>query len=338
MSGNPPAVAIAVPVRNEAERLPRLLLALARQREAPPFTLCLFFDGCTDGSHAVADALAPMLPFRIVDATSPRVPLPPNAGRARAAAGALALARSPSHALLSTDADSEPASDWIAANLRALDHAEVVAGRILIGDPGQSPLQSRLVRYYDALHRRRRMLDPVPWEDGSTHHWTSAASLALRPEAYRTLGGFQPLARGEDADLADRAWRGGLRLRRDARVAVRTSSRRRGRVEGGFAAMLAALDRAAALPRVSHPEDEAWRYRHHALARAAFERGEVCGLAGPLRLDAADLDRVAVEVPGADAFAARVVGAPPGGMRQVSLAHAEIALGALGDDRLEGAA
>ena len=49
-------VAIAVPVRNEAERLPRLLNALARQAKAPPFSLFLFFDNCGDGSQALVEA------------------------------------------------------------------------------------------------------------------------------------------------------------------------------------------------------------------------------------------------------------------------------------------
>lgn len=327
---------MAVPVRNEAARLPRLLAALAAQRGAPPFVLCLHFDSCTDGSRAVADALAPGLPFAIIPECG-GIEGAPNAGQARARAGMLALAQAPTQALLFTDADSEPAPDWIAANLSALTQADVVAGRVVL-ETGAAPMQARLNRYLDALHRYRRALDPVDWEDGETHHWTSAASLGVCPDVYRALGGFAPLAVGEDAELADRAWRAGHRLRRDARVAVRTSARRRGRAEGGFAAALARLDKAAALPRVAHPEDEAWRYRHHALARRLFAAGDVERLAGPLRLAPAELAHVAAEVVNADAFAARIVGAPPGGMRSVSLSQAETVLAALRVDALEGAA
>jgi len=328
-------VAVAVPVRNEAARLPRLLDALARQEGAPPFLLALFLDGCTDASEAVVRQALPALPFPVLVARGEAVG-PPNAGRARVAACALALDGQPSRALLSTDADSRPAPDWIAASLRGLVRAPVVAGRILFAG---APLQARLIAYLDRLHAHRRALDPVPWEDAdAAHHWTSAANLALRPAAYRALGGFQALSRGEDADLADRAWRAGLAVRRDAAVTVRTSARRLGRVEGGFAAGLAALDRAEALPRVAHPEDEAWRYRHHALARAGWTAGGTAPLAAALRLDPAELARAAADAPNADAFAARVVGAPAGGMRQVSLAHAEVALDALRGLALEGAA
>jgi hypothetical protein len=98
------------------------------------------------------------------------------------------------------------------------------------------------------------------------------------------------------------------------------------------------LDADAALPRVAHPEDEAWRYEQHAQARRSFAEGHLHALATSLHLSQDDIDRVAAEVPNADAFAARVVGAPPGGMRAISLAHAEVALAALDTDVLEGAA
>lgn len=316
--------------------MPSLLAAFAAQRDAPSFGVCLFLDSCTDDSRTIVDALAPTLPYPIVTACSEGV-APPNAGRARAAAVALALSCSPA-TLLCTDADSEPAPDWVAANVFALDRADMVAGRILLGKQAHAPVQQRLIAYYDRLHRHRRRLDPVAWEDAATHHWTSAASLAMRTDTYRTLGGFAPLARGEDADLADRAWRAGYRLRRDARAQVGTSARRHGRAEGGLAASLSVLDETSVLPRVSHPGDEVWRYRHHAAARRSFAGGDVRSLAAPLRLDRADIDRVAAEVPNADAFAARIVGTPPGGMRQVSLAQAEFALDAMDAETLRGAA
>lgn len=333
-AGNGPVAVVAVPVRNEGAWLQRLLLALAVQREAPSFALCVFFDACTDNSRAVVSALAGSLPFPITcgcDAGENH----PNAGRARAMAATFALAAHPEAALLTTDADSEPDPGWIAANLSALGRADVVAGRILLDDPGGAPIQARLIRYHDRLHARRRIIDPVAWEDEVSHHWTSGASMAFSPAAYEALGGFAPVPRGEDADIADRAWRLGLRLRRDARATVRTSSRRQGRAPGGFATSLAALDEAADLPLVSHPDDELWRYRRHADARLAFEADMPHAVSALLRLDAAELRLVADECANADAFAARVVGVPPGGMRQVSLAHAEVLLGMTAEDELE---
>lgn len=329
-------VAVAVPVRNEAERLPRLLAALAAQEHAPPFTLCLFFDNCTDGSAAAVAASASALPYRVVTDCCDRG-MAPNAGRARRRSCDLALATAADGIVLTTDADSEPARDWIAASLAGLRHADVVAGRIVRESIDVSPWQDRLEDYYDRLQALRRALDPVGWEAPVTHHWTSAASLAMSARAYRELGGFRPLASGEDAALGDSAARHGLRLRRDAAVVVRTSARRSGRVEGGFAATLAALDAAPRPPSVAHPDDEAWRYRLQAEARRLHGSGAEAGLAPALSLPPAEIERVTAECRNGEAFAARIVGAPPGGMRQVPLPRAAMLL-ALQEARLAGAA
>ena len=330
------AVAIAVPVRDEAERLPALLNALARQRGAPPLTVHCLFDGCTDNSAAIARRHAARLALPVVVRRLEQAGAP-NAGLARGRACALALADRPGAALLTTDADSAPDPDWVAASLAALRVADVAAGRIEVGGDAP-PSQGRLAAYLDRLHRQRRVLDPVEWEDARTHHWTSAASLAFAPGVYATLGGFAPLECGEDGELADRAWRAGFRVRRDAKITVITSARRDGRVLGGFASMLAALDRPAALPLVTHPADEIWRYRHHALARCCFGRGDLRAFARAVRLDPAEAARIAADCPNADAFAARAVGIPPGGTRQVTLAAAERALDVLAAAELAGAA
>ena len=330
------AVVIAVPVRNEAESLPALLEALARQQGAPPFTIHCLFDGCADDGAAIAQRQAAHFALSLKVARSQNTG-PPNAGLARGRACALALNDRPEAALLTTDADSTPDPRWLAASLTALRVADVAAGRIeAVGDV--PPLQRRLAVYLDRLHRQRRALDPVDWEDARTHHWTSAASLAFAPGVYAAIGGFAPLTCGEDGDLVDRAWRAGHRVRRDARIAVSTSARRQGRVPGGFASLLAALDRSAALPLVAHPADEIWRYRHHALARRSFRQGDLTAFARAVRLDAAEAARIAANSPNGDAFAARAVGVPPSGMRQVSLAAAERKLGALAVTELAGAA
>lgn len=329
-------IVVAVPVRNEVMHLPRLFEALAMQA-APPFTLVLFFDGCTDGGEELARGMAGQLPFSLVTSGVERRG-PANVGLARGRACTLALAEAPDAFLLTTDADSAPRPGWVAASLAGLTAAEMVAGRIE-PEPGLSPpLQQRLSGYLDQLHRHRRAIDPVSWEDEHTHHWTSAASLAFRPRMYQALGGFAPLSRGEDADLGDRAWRAGLRLRRDARVCVSTSARRGGRSDGGFAGLLAALDLADAAPRVAHPEDEAWRYRHHAWARRCWDGDVTDAFARAVRLDRAELMQVAAASPNAEGFTARVVGTPPGGMRSVTLGRAETVLDALAAGAMAGVA
>lgn len=331
--------AVCVPVRNEAMLLPRLLDALTAQRGHPEFTLCLLFDDCSDASAAIVAERSGALPFRVVTAEAGAGP--PNAGRARRAAMELGVSilRDAGAIVISTDADSAPAPDWLAANAAALADADVACGRILREGGRASPLQDRIEAYYDGLFALRRTLDPVPWEAVETHHYTSGASLALRVAHYRTLGGFEPLASAEDARLVDAAHHAGLRVRRDAAIRVKTSARREGRATGGLADHLRRLDVGEGYATMAHPEDAAWRYRRHALTRAAW--GDLAArraaLAFSLGCDVDEIDRIAADCGNAEAFAMRAVPDVPGGERIVPLDEAEAALAGLADGRRTGA-
>lgn len=330
------AVAVCVPVRNEARLLPALLASLARQElpDGVRATVCFLFDGCVDASAAIVARAAPTLSCAIVTDTRD-AGVEPNAGQARGAALALGqrvLGDGPGGALLTTDADSVPARDWIATTCRALLVSDVVAGRIVRRDPTPHPAQDRLEAYYDRLAALRRSIDPVSWEPAPAHHHTGGASLAFRAGAYAALGGFAPIACGEDAAIVDEAHRRGLRVRRDRDVVVETSARRIGRAAGGLADHLCALDRGGAqgTPLVAHPADAAWQYRGHAAARAAWptlaQPGAAARLAEGLAVDPDHVRRVAAEAANAEAFAIRVVPAGPNAHALVPLAEAERAL------------
>jgi hypothetical protein len=322
-------VAICVPARNEADGLPRLFASLERlDRQGMAPILCLMLDSCNDRSAAVARDYAAhaSLPVWIDHAMQAE----PNAGRARH--GAMLLggrAVDGSGLLLSTDADSLPAVDWLQAMVAALGEADVVAGKVVRTVTRPHPVQDRLERYYEALYAMRRALDPVVWEVAAAHHQTSGANLGIAVDHYRMLGGFPPMPAGEDAQLVDDASRAGLRVRRDAASVVYTSDRRIGRVIHGFAGGLRALDRDGDRIAVAHPEDAAWQYRGHALARRAYDNGDVAALSDAIGLTCDHLVGAMRDSPNAEAFAMRVVPVPPGGMRRVTLATAEAGLAAL---------
>lgn len=242
--------------------------------------------------------------------------------------------RAASDLLLTTDADSVPAGDWIARNRDALQRADVVAGRIdRAGAP--SPMQDRLERYLDRLYALRRALDPVDWDGPDTHHYTGGASLGFRAAAYRATGGFLSLAVGEDARIADDASRLGLRVRHDPACVMTTSARRDGRALGGLSLALRDLDRSGTAPVVTHPEDAAWQYRAHAVARQCYDHGRLDGIAAMLTIGVDHAIGVARDCPNGEAFAMRIVPIAPGGMRQISLDHAEVALRTLEADRFD---
>ncbi|MEJ8630706.1 glycosyltransferase [Sphingomonas sp. I4] len=189
---------ICVPARDEVAMLPGLLSAIAALSvERDRLSLCLYLDDCRDGSGALLDRLASSLNFRLIVARGGDRGTP-NAGAARRAALAMGLdlLAGGEGALFTTDADSQPGRDWIAAGISALARAEVAAGRIVRRDAAADPQQCRIEAYYDRLHRHRRIVDPVPWEACDTHHFSGGANIAIRASAYRTLGGIQPLSSG----------------------------------------------------------------------------------------------------------------------------------------------
>ena len=332
LSCTPVTIAICVPARNEAALLPQLLMALAAQERADAFVLCLLLDGCTDESVDVVAAHRATVPFDIVVRHIPADTIP-NAGRARVAAMALGLETvGVDGILLSTDADSVPAPDWVAANLAALDIADVAVGLIIRSGGMPSPVQDRIEAYYDGLARLRRLLDPIPWESPRPHHYTSAASLACSARTYAALGGFEPVSAGEDGRLVDTAHRLGLRVRRDGMIRVATSTRREGRALGGLAGHLRDMDRTAgASARMAHPDDVAWRYAHHALVRAGWPMLDTTAesLSAALHRPVAGILATASVAPNAESFAMQVVPDIPGGERLVDLDTAEAALSVL---------
>jgi glycosyltransferase involved in cell wall biosynthesis len=126
-------VVVAIPVSDEEERLPACLRALAQQcdrlgRPIPPtqVRVVVFANNCTDQSASVARSLAKCwsLDIRVVEARLP--PEAAHAGAARRAAMDLGEAwlvegGDGNGMILTTDADSQVAPNWITANLAAFE-------------------------------------------------------------------------------------------------------------------------------------------------------------------------------------------------------------------------
>ena len=287
-------------------------------------SICLLLDSCTDDSAELADAYATRSSHRVLIAEEDVSTT--NAGRARRRAMTMGLdaLAGDDGILLTTDADSMPMPSWLEAMVAALDHADVVIGKVIRTGRHPHALQDRIERYYDALHALRRRLDPVPWEALVTHHQTTGANMGIRASAYQLLGGFSPVASGEDARLADEASRAGLSVRRDAAGIVHTSDRRDGRAPGGMAHILHTLEAGdVGTVMVAHPQDAAWQYRMHALVRAAYLENRLERVGVALGLTRDHVIGVARDCPNAEAFAMRIVPEPPAGMRMVPLTVAE---------------
>jgi cellulose synthase/poly-beta-1,6-N-acetylglucosamine synthase-like glycosyltransferase len=253
---------VAIPVRNEEERLPACLRALARQLDRsgqpiPPTAvrIVLFANNCTDQSASLARKLGKCwaLGVRVVEASLPLATA--HAGAARRAAMDIAEAwlvegGETSGVILTTDADSQVAPNWIAENLAAFEAgAEAVLGRIDLDGEGQL--------LPDALHRRGELedtyeglltelswlLDPLehnPWP----HHATiSGASLGITRTAYCRAGRLPRVPLGEDKALIALLSRQDAKIRYCPTARVITSGRTNGRAPGGVADTLAIRSR-----------------------------------------------------------------------------------------------
>ena len=215
-----PGFVVAIPVKDEEERLPACLRALALQldrlgRPIPPtlIRVVVFANNCTDRSASLARKLGGDLPLDVRVVEARLAPATAHAGAARRAAMDIAEAWLVAGGewdgvILTTDADSQVAPDWIAENLASFRvGAEAVLGRIDLDGEGEL--------LPDALHRRGELedayeslltelcwlLDPLehnPWP----HHATiSGASLGITRSAYCRVraASSRPSGRGQSA-------------------------------------------------------------------------------------------------------------------------------------------
>jgi GT2 family glycosyltransferase len=237
-------VVVAIPARNELDRIGACLAALAQQQGAKPDKIVLFLNGCTDGTAAHVRGLAPTLgvDLRIIERDLPAHLA--NAGCARSLAVRRAAAGLADHdVLMTTDADGRVAPDWIESNLAALrDGADAVCGQAVI-----DPLEALLIpahlheddrlecRLATLLDEMAMLIDPDPDDPWPRHCEHSGASLAFTVAAWRRAGGIPAVATGEDRAFVARLREADARIRHAPFVRVTVSGRTQGRAAGGMA-------------------------------------------------------------------------------------------------------
>jgi glycosyltransferase involved in cell wall biosynthesis len=219
---------VIVPARDEEELIGACIAALAAQEgvSRDDYEVLLVLDRCTDATEERARAAAGEMTLQIVEAVDPGV------GHARRHGMDLAAERLPPDGLIATtDADSEPAPDWLRAQLDAVAAgARAIGGRIELGLHDLPPAAVRR-READAVERRAALAGAGARE----HHQFSGASLAVTAATYAQVGRLEPRAALEDEGFERALRRHGVPIERLAAVRVTTSGRRFGRARRGLA-------------------------------------------------------------------------------------------------------
>lgn len=242
---------VAVPARNEAQRLPGLVAALATQtwqgESGRILPVVIALNNCQDDSASLLQALGTRFPsVELLVVEQNFEDHCAHAGSARrlametACAGALDLDAS---VLLTTDADAVPEPDWVAATLAAIASGADVATGALSADRAEEDAlgagfcrRAALHKQYMALaDRLSGRIDPLAWDPMPRHHDHSGGSIAVRANAYRAVGGLRPLPFREDLDLIGRLRGAGYRIRHAPEIRVTVSARVFGRASGGMA-------------------------------------------------------------------------------------------------------
>ncbi len=239
---------VAIPVRDEEERIVPCLAALAAQRGAACDAVVLLLNNCTDHTADAVRARIPALPFAVRLEERHFPPELAHAGTARSAAMAVAAADAgPGGLLLTTDADGTAAPNWIANTLAAFARgAEVVCGRAML-HPDEALVIPRHLHDDDAVECRygtlldeiHHRLDPDPDDPWPRHTEHSGASIAVTAEAYARAGGVPASPSGEDRAFLRALRRVDARVRHAPDVQVGVSGRVVGRAPGGMAETIA---------------------------------------------------------------------------------------------------
>lgn len=314
-----PGAVVAIPVRNEAERIEACLRAIDAQTGIPAGSLgvVLFLNNCTDATPEIVADLVPRMsvPVRVEHVTYAGA----HAGWARREAMDRAAAwLGEAGMILSTDADSRVRPDWVARNRAALDRgADAVAGRIELDAAERALLPPSLHWrgerediYSDLLTEAEARIDPDPHDPWPCHRTTIGATLAVSVAAYRAVGGMPAIALGEDGAFVALLLAQGKHVRHDPSILVTVSGRLEGRAPGGVADTIRARcekpeslcdARLEAVPRALHRY--AWRRRLRRL-HAAGRLGTDRAWARALRIPSDEAARVAAHTLAGHAVAA----------------------------------
>ena len=270
-----PSLVVAVPVKDEAERIALCLDALAAQDEVDQadMAVVLMLNNTTDETAAQVRALAPMARFATHMCHVELDAAHANAGWARRLAMDYAAdLAAPGGLLLTTDADTLVNGDWIAANKREIEAGvDAVAGYVMADPMELMQLNAAVLdrgrlewQYQQLAAELVARVDQEAHDPWPRHNQNCGASAAITVDAYRRIGGLPPKPVGEDRALFEKVRELDGRVRHSLDVQVVTSARTDGRASGGLA------DEIRLRTDPEHPCDDALEVAMATLRRAQW--------------------------------------------------------------------
>lgn len=249
-------VSVIVPVRDEADILPKTLLALANQvdfegnpLDSKRYEVLVLANNCTDDSAAIARQFAqqhPQFQLHVVEQTLPQGEA--HIGRVRQLLMDEAYRRlkglGQRHGIIaSTDGDSQVDRRWIAAiQYEIAQGADAVGGRTVTHRAERAALDAatktsylRFVGYRYLIKQLEDYLDPDPFDKAPRHYQFFGANFAVTHEMYALAGGMPLVPTSEDVAFRNAIVKVGAKVRHSPLMRVTTSARHQGRATMGLA-------------------------------------------------------------------------------------------------------
>lgn len=198
-------ISVVVPALNEEDRIQACLLSLKDQSlDRARYEIIVVDGGSEDGTVTVARELAD----RIILQKSLGI------GGARRD-GAMAAS---GEMLAFTDADTEVSHGWLEAVAKNLSRRDASTGPVVYQNPD---MQAEMLRRWRDMYRLLYH---------SNFYYIIGSNMAVRTDAYWSIGGHSEISLLDDYDLSRKLFRHGKRATYDRDQVVYTSSRRTGRL------------------------------------------------------------------------------------------------------------
>lgn len=241
-------VIVAIPARDEEERIGACLSALAAQETETSFAVLVLANNCRDRTVELVRAFGRDAAFDLHLYDMRLTGAAAHAGMARRLAmNAASHLLDEEGTILTTDADSRVDVHWVQQNMMELRAgADMVCG-VICPDMAESALLPSYVHerglsefvYERKATELETLIDPIAWDSWPRHRMETGASLALRAGLYVEVGGVPDIQPAEDRALVNLVRRHGGAVRHAFGPQVVTSCRLDGRARGGWADDLA---------------------------------------------------------------------------------------------------